>query len=35
MRAWHADPAAPPTVLLRTPAEVERWLAALPISGRP
>ena len=35
MRAWQADPAAPPTVLLRTPAGVERWLAALPISGRP
>lgn len=30
MRRWHADPAAPPTVLLRTPAEVERWLAGLP-----
>jgi adenylate kinase family enzyme len=29
MRAWHADPAMPPVVLLRSPAEVERWLAAL------
>jgi hypothetical protein len=27
MRAWHADPAMPPVVLLRSPAEVERWLA--------
>ncbi|MCA2216494.1 EutP/PduV family microcompartment system protein [Jidongwangia harbinensis] len=26
MRAWHADPALPEVVLLRTPAEVERWL---------
>ena len=34
MHRWHADPAAPPTVLLHTPAEVERWLADLPISGR-
>ena len=30
MRAWHADPEFPKTVLLRTPAEVQRWLAALP-----
>lgn len=28
MRAWHADPAMPPVVLLRSPAEVERWLSA-------
>lgn len=28
MRAWQADPALPPVVLLRSPAEVERWLAA-------
>jgi adenylate kinase family enzyme len=27
MRAWAADPAMPPVVLLRSPAEVERWLA--------
>jgi adenylate kinase family enzyme len=29
MRAWHVDPAMPPVVLLRSPAEVERWLAGL------
>ncbi|MCA2216490.1 adenylate kinase [Jidongwangia harbinensis] len=29
MRAWHADPAMPETVLLRTPAEVEEWLRGL------
>ena len=29
MRAWHADPAMPETVLLRTPAEVRRWLRQL------
>ncbi len=33
MRAWRADPAMPPLVLLRTPAEVEAWLAALPGRG--
>ncbi len=27
MRAWQADPAMPPVVLLRSPAEVERWLS--------
>jgi adenylate kinase family enzyme len=27
MREWQADPAMPPVVLLRSPAEVERWLA--------
>ena len=27
MRAWHCDPAMPPVVLLRSPAEVERWLS--------
>ncbi|GIM91714.1 adenylate kinase [Paractinoplanes toevensis] len=27
MRAWEADPDFPETVLLRTPAEVERWLS--------
>lgn len=32
MRRWHTDPDAPPTILLRTPAEVERWLAALPVT---
>jgi adenylate kinase family enzyme len=31
MRAWHADPNfRPEIVLLRSPAEVERWFAALP-----
>ena len=29
MRAWAADPAPPEVVLLRSPAEVERWLATL------
>ena len=29
MRAWHADPAMPEVVLLRSPAEVERWFATL------
>ncbi len=29
MRRWQADPAAPETVLLRSPAEVERWLRSL------
>jgi adenylate kinase family enzyme len=29
MRAWHADPAMPETVLLRTPAEVRDWLRKL------
>jgi adenylate kinase family enzyme len=27
MREWQADPAMPPVVLLRSPAEVERWLS--------
>jgi len=27
MRAWQADPAMPPVLLLRSPAEVERWLS--------
>ncbi|MEU4242179.1 AAA family ATPase [Actinoplanes sp. NPDC026619] len=37
MRAWHADPDFPAeVVLLRTPAEVERWFAALPSgAGQP
>ena len=31
MRAWHADPSFPAEiVLLRSPREVERWLAGLP-----
>ncbi|GAA2604609.1 P-loop NTPase family protein [Paractinoplanes durhamensis] len=31
MREWHADPAFPvEIVLLRSPREVERWVAALP-----
>jgi adenylate kinase family enzyme len=35
MRAWEADPALPAVVLLRTPAEVEHWVAGLPGAGRP
>ena len=27
MRAWQADPSAPPVVLLRSPAELDVWLA--------
>jgi adenylate kinase family enzyme len=34
MRTWHADPAMPQAVLLRSPAEVERWFAALPTTPR-
>ena len=30
MRAWQADPDFPETVLLRSPADVRRWFAALP-----
>jgi hypothetical protein len=30
MRAWQADPSAPPVVLLRSPAELDVWLAGLP-----
>jgi adenylate kinase family enzyme len=33
MRAWHADPAMPTVVLLRSSAEIERWLASLPPRG--
>jgi adenylate kinase family enzyme len=29
MRGWHADPAGPPVVLLRTPSEVAGWLDSL------
>jgi adenylate kinase family enzyme len=29
MRRWQADPDLPETILLRSPAEVERWLAGL------
>ena len=29
MRRWQADPDVPETVLLRSPAEVERWFAGL------
>ncbi len=29
MRAWQTDPAMPPVVLLRTPAEVETWQDSL------
>jgi adenylate kinase family enzyme len=35
MRLWHADPDVPETVLLRSPAEVEHWMAALPVAERP
>jgi hypothetical protein len=34
MRRWHADPAMPPVVLLRSPAEVRRWLASLSGAGQ-
>ncbi|MFI9638818.1 adenylate kinase [Micromonospora sp. NPDC051925] len=30
MRAWQADPSGPPVLLFRSPAELERWVAALP-----
>ena len=30
MRHWHSSPDFPQTVLLRSPAEVEQWYAALP-----
>jgi adenylate kinase family enzyme len=30
MRAWQVDPAMPTVVLLRSPAEIDRWLASLP-----
>jgi adenylate kinase family enzyme len=33
MRAWLADPAGPPVVLLRSPREVRRWLAAADLSA--
>jgi adenylate kinase family enzyme len=33
MRAWQDDPAMPPVVLLRTPADVETWLATLTGGG--
>ncbi|MEH0930191.1 adenylate kinase [Micromonospora sp. CPCC 205558] len=29
MRAWQADPAAPPVVLLRSPADLDAWLSGL------
>jgi adenylate kinase family enzyme len=29
MRAWAADPSAPPTLLFRRPAELEAWIAGL------
>jgi hypothetical protein len=35
MLAWHADPAMPVVVLLRSPAEVERWLGALSGARQP
>lgn len=35
MRAWHADPAMPPVVLLRSPAAVERWLQDLSGARQP
>ena len=34
MRAWAGDPALPPVVLLRSPREVEGWLASLAGAGR-
>jgi hypothetical protein len=34
MRAWHADPAMPTVVLLRSPADIESWLASLPSGER-
>ncbi len=34
MRRWHADPDFPETILLRSPAEVERWFASLPGTPR-
>ncbi|KWV31183.1 P-loop NTPase family protein [Micromonospora rifamycinica] len=30
MRAWQADPTAPPVLLFRSPAELDRWVATLP-----
>lgn len=33
MREWHSRADFPETVLLRSPAEVERWFAALPRAG--
>lgn len=33
MRLWHSSPEFPETVLLRSSAEVERWLCALPRPG--
>jgi adenylate kinase family enzyme len=32
MRLWHASPDFPETILLRSPREVRRWLASLPLS---
>ncbi len=34
MRAWHADPAAPPVLLLARPGDADALLASLPASGR-
>jgi MoxR-like ATPase len=33
MRRWPASTDFPETVLLRSPAEVERWFASLPVLG--
>lgn len=33
MRRWHSSPEFPETVLLRSPAEVERWFATLPVAA--
>lgn len=33
MRAWRSDPSAPPVVLLRSPTELDDWLAGLPRRG--
>jgi hypothetical protein len=33
IRLWHSSPDYPETVIARSPAEVERWFAALPRPG--
>ncbi|MEK8107037.1 hypothetical protein NKG94_21295 [Micromonospora sp. M12] len=30
MRAWQADPSAPPVLLFRSPTALEAWLSCLP-----
>jgi hypothetical protein len=34
MRRWHADPNTPQVLLFTDPAEVDRWLATLPLPRR-